>query len=94
VSRAHSDDRAGRHEDHRRDIFGSRSARSEVFLSVRRFLLHDVGTGDGLVIPMEEHFGRAVPKTQFRSRSAMSFQNGQNKVRTAPLWDVRLGARG
>jgi len=52
-----------------------------------------VGTGDGLVIPMEEHFGRAVPKAQFRSRSPVSFQNGQNKVRTAPLWGVPTAPR-
>jgi len=57
------------------------------------FLLHDVGTGDGLVIPMEEHFGRAIAKAQWRRVSPMNFQSGQNKVRTAPLWGLRLRTR-
>jgi len=57
------------------------------------FLLHDVGTGDGIVIPMEEHYGRAVQRMQFRRASPMSFQSGQNKLRTPPLWGVRLRTR-
>ena len=57
------------------------------------FLLHDVGTGDGMVIPMEEHFGRALSKAQWRNVSSMDFQRGQNKVRTPPLWGVRLRTR-
>src|SRR5215472_15310129 len=64
-----------------------------VFSPFGDFLLHDVGTGDGIVIPMEEHFGRAVPKEQFRSASPMNFQSGANKLRTAPLWGVRLRTR-
>jgi CxxC motif-containing protein (DUF1111 family) len=57
------------------------------------FLLHDVGTGDGIVIPMEEHFGRALSKAQWRDVSPMDFQSGQNKVRTPPLWGLRLRTR-
>jgi len=46
-----------------------------------------------LVIPMEEHFGRAIAKAQWRRVSPMNFQSGQNKVRTAPLWGLRLRTR-
>jgi len=52
------------------------------------FLLHDVGTGDGIVMAMEEHYGRNMYQIQWRNLS--SFANTQNKVRTAPLWGVRL----
>jgi CxxC motif-containing protein (DUF1111 family) len=57
------------------------------------FLLHDVGTGDGIVIPMEEHYGRAMRTAQSRSFSPPNFQSTRNKVRTAPLWGVRLRTR-
>jgi CxxC motif-containing protein (DUF1111 family) len=57
------------------------------------FLLHDVGTGDGIVIPMPEHYGRATPSMQSRSFSPPNFQTSRNKVRTAPLWGVRLRTR-
>jgi CxxC motif-containing protein (DUF1111 family) len=57
------------------------------------FLLHDVGTGDGLVIPMPEHYGRSMHRVQWKSFSPESFHNAQNKVRTAPLWGVRLRTR-
>jgi CxxC motif-containing protein (DUF1111 family) len=56
------------------------------------FLLHDVGTGDGIVIPIVEHFGRAsrhMPK----ECSPENFQKTRNRVRTAPLWGVRLRTR-
>jgi CxxC motif-containing protein (DUF1111 family) len=54
------------------------------------FLLHDVGTGDGIVAAMQEHFGRNMYQIQWRNLSLESFANTQNKVRTAPLWGVRL----
>ncbi len=57
------------------------------------FLLHDVGTGDGIVIPMPEHYGRAMAGLQSRSFSPPNFQSSRNKVRTAPLWGVRLRTR-
>jgi CxxC motif-containing protein (DUF1111 family) len=54
------------------------------------FLLHDVGTGDGIVAAMQEHFGRNMYQFQWKNLSLESFANTQNKVRTAPLWGVRL----
>jgi CxxC motif-containing protein (DUF1111 family) len=54
------------------------------------FLLHDVGTGDGIVAAMQEHFGRNMYQIQWKNLSLESFANTQNKVRTAPLWGVHL----
>jgi CxxC motif-containing protein (DUF1111 family) len=56
------------------------------------FLLHDVGTGDGIVIPVVEHYGRASHHMPAEC-SPESFQKTQNRVRTAPLWGVRLRTR-
>src|SRR6516225_1717610 len=56
------------------------------------FLLHDVGTGDGIAIPIVEHYGpasRRMPK----ECSPEDFQKTRNRVRTAPLWGVRLRTR-
>jgi CxxC motif-containing protein (DUF1111 family) len=57
------------------------------------FLLHRVGTGDGIVMAMPEHYGRNVYKTSWRDLSLDSIARTQNKVRTAPLWGVRLRPR-
>jgi CxxC motif-containing protein (DUF1111 family) len=57
------------------------------------FLLHDVGTGDGIVMAMPEHYGRNVYKTLWRLLSLDSIARTRNKVRTAPLWGVRLRPR-
>jgi CxxC motif-containing protein (DUF1111 family) len=54
------------------------------------FLLHDVGTGDGIVMAMQEHYGRNMYQIQWENLSLEGFANTQNKVRTAPLWGVRL----
>jgi CxxC motif-containing protein (DUF1111 family) len=54
------------------------------------FLLHNVGTGDGIVMAMEEHYGRNMYQIQWKNLSLDSFAKTQNKVRTAPLWGVRL----
>jgi CxxC motif-containing protein (DUF1111 family) len=54
------------------------------------FLLHDVGTGDGIVMAMEEHYGRNMYQIQWKNLSLESFATTQNKMRTAPLWGVRL----
>jgi CxxC motif-containing protein (DUF1111 family) len=51
------------------------------------FLLHDVGTGDGIEIAIVEHFGRRYAHMQeYMSPTA-------NRIRTAPLWGVRLRSR-
>ena len=54
------------------------------------FLLHDVGTGDGIVMATQEHYGRNMYQIQWKNLSLESFGSTQNKVRTAPLWGVRL----
>ncbi len=57
------------------------------------FLLHDVGTGDGIVMAFQEHYGRNVYKITWKNLSPDEFQKTRNKVRTAPLWGVRLRPR-
>jgi CxxC motif-containing protein (DUF1111 family) len=57
------------------------------------FLLHDVGTGDGIAIAMPEHYGRRVYQIVWKEFVVDSFARGRNKVRTAPLWGVRLRPR-
>ena len=57
------------------------------------FLLHNVGTGDGIVVAMPEHFGRNVYRVAWRAFSADGFARSANKIRTPPLWGVRLRPR-
>jgi CxxC motif-containing protein (DUF1111 family) len=57
------------------------------------FLLHNVGTGDGIVMTMQEHYGRRAMRVQWENFSRPDFHNTQNKMRTAPLWGVRLRPR-
>ena len=57
------------------------------------FLLHNVGTGDGIVMAMPEHYGRRVYQIQWKELSLDSIARTANKVRTAPLWGVRLRPR-
>ena len=54
------------------------------------FLLHNVGTGDGIVMAMEEHYGKNMYKIQWKNFSPESYQSTANKMRTAPLWGVRM----
>jgi CxxC motif-containing protein (DUF1111 family) len=51
------------------------------------FLLHDVGTGDGIPLAPVEHFGAAFLKLQ------PSYQPTANRMRTPPLWGVRMRPR-
>jgi len=57
------------------------------------FLLHNVGTGDGIVMAMPEHYARTFYQMTWKAFSADSFERTRNKVRTAPLWGVRLRPR-
>jgi CxxC motif-containing protein (DUF1111 family) len=57
------------------------------------FLLHDVGTGDGIVMAMQEHFGPSIYKMKWANLSLNDFASSRNKVRTAPLWGVRTRTR-
>jgi CxxC motif-containing protein (DUF1111 family) len=57
------------------------------------FLLHDVGTGDGIVMAMEEHYGRNMYRIKWQGISYADFKTTANKIRTAPLWGLRLRTR-
>jgi CxxC motif-containing protein (DUF1111 family) len=56
------------------------------------FLLHDVGTGDGIAIPTIEHYGRAARQMPAEC-TPENFQKTRNRIRTAPLWGLRLRTR-
>jgi CxxC motif-containing protein (DUF1111 family) len=51
------------------------------------YLLHDVGTGDGIELAVPEHHGPEFDGLQ------QSFAANVNKLRTAPLWGVRTRTR-
>ena len=57
------------------------------------FLLHNVGTGDGIVIPVSEHYGRNFSRYAWKEIPASNFQPTRNRIRTAPLWGVRMRTR-
>lgn len=57
------------------------------------FLLHDIGTGDGIVMAFGEHYGPNMYKITWKHLSRDEFERTRNKVRTAPLWGVRLRPR-
>jgi CxxC motif-containing protein (DUF1111 family) len=58
------------------------------------FLLHDVGTGDGIVQAIPEHYGRRIAEhPDLKSSVFPKFHTTANKIRTAPLWGVRLHSR-
>jgi CxxC motif-containing protein (DUF1111 family) len=57
------------------------------------FLLHDVGTGDGIVQAGAEEYGHAVFQMMSGYLSKQRIDLTQNKIRTAPLWGVRLKPR-
>jgi CxxC motif-containing protein (DUF1111 family) len=57
------------------------------------FLLHNVGTGDGILQINPEHYGRALFQKMEDYLSKQHLESTQNKMRTAPLWGVRLRPR-
>jgi CxxC motif-containing protein (DUF1111 family) len=57
------------------------------------FLMHDVGTGDGILQATREHYGRRVFEMMTTYLSRQNFESSRNKIRTAPLWGVRLRPR-
>jgi CxxC motif-containing protein (DUF1111 family) len=57
------------------------------------FLMHDVGTGDGILQATREHYGHRVFEMMAAYLSRQNFESSRNKVRTAPLWGVRLRPR-
>lgn len=66
---------------------------AKTFYPYSDFLMHNVGTGDGIVVPMVEHYGRRMYQTTWRNFSGEDFHNARFKIRTAPLWGVRLRSR-
>src|SRR6202030_3984467 len=57
------------------------------------FLMHDVGTGDGILQATREHYGHQVFQQISGYLSKQDFESSRNKIRTAPLWGVRLRPR-
>jgi len=57
------------------------------------FLMHNVGTGDGILQATREHYGREVYEQMSDYLSKQDFEGSRNKIRTAPLWGVRLRPR-
>ena len=57
------------------------------------FLMHDVGTGDGILQATREHYGNKVFQMMSGYLSKQNFESSRNKIRTAPLWGVRLRPR-
>ncbi len=57
------------------------------------FLMHDLGTGDGILQATREHYGKRVFQAMSDYLSKQDFEGSRNKIRTAPLWGVRLRPR-
>ena len=57
------------------------------------FLLHNVGTGDGILQINPEHYGHVLFQKMEDYLSKQHLESTQNKMRTAPLWGVRLRPR-
>jgi CxxC motif-containing protein (DUF1111 family) len=57
------------------------------------FLLHDVGTGDGIVMNPEEHAGKRMRRFRWRNFSDRDVDSTQYRLRTPPLWGLRLRTR-
>src|SRR6202166_393313 len=57
------------------------------------YLMHDVGTGDGILQATREHYGDKVFHLMSGYLCKQDFESSRNKIRTAPLWGVRLRPR-
>jgi CxxC motif-containing protein (DUF1111 family) len=57
------------------------------------FLMHNVGTGDGILQATREHYGHEVFQQMSGYLSKQDFESSRNKIRTAALWSVRLRPR-
>jgi hypothetical protein len=66
---------------------------SKTFHPYSDFLLHEVGTGDGIVVPFVEHYGRRMRQVRMTRFSEEDFHGARMKIRTAPLWGVRMRSR-
>jgi CxxC motif-containing protein (DUF1111 family) len=66
---------------------------SITFFPYGDFLMHDVGTGDGILQATQEHYGHKVFRMMSDHLSKQDFEDSRNKIRTAPLWGARLRPR-
>jgi CxxC motif-containing protein (DUF1111 family) len=66
---------------------------SITFYPYSDFLMHDVGTGDGILQAIPEHYGKKVFRIMSDYLSKQDFESSRNKMRTSPLWGVRLRPR-
>lgn len=57
------------------------------------YLMHDLGTGDGILQAIPEHYGKKVFNMMSGYLAKQNFESSRNKIRTAPLWGVRLRPR-
>jgi CxxC motif-containing protein (DUF1111 family) len=57
------------------------------------FLMHDLGTGDGILQATREHYGKRVFQIMSDYLSKQDYESSRNKIRTVPLWGVRLRPR-
>jgi CxxC motif-containing protein (DUF1111 family) len=54
------------------------------------YLLHDIGTGDGIVMALHEHYGPRLHETRWPGMSRQSaFEASARRMRTAALWGLR-----
>jgi len=65
----------------------------KIFHPYSDFLMHDVGTGDGILMNPEEHAGRRMRLRNWRNFSDRDIESTQYKLRTPPLWGVRMRTR-
>jgi CxxC motif-containing protein (DUF1111 family) len=62
---------------------------NKTFYPYSDFLLHNVGTGDGIVVAMIEHYGKRMYQFEWKNFSVEKYRSSANRMRTAPLWGVR-----
>jgi CxxC motif-containing protein (DUF1111 family) len=55
--------------------------------------MHNVGTGDGILQATREHYGNKVFQMMSEYLVKQDFESSRNKIRTAPLWGVRMRPR-
>jgi CxxC motif-containing protein (DUF1111 family) len=66
---------------------------SVTFYPYGDFLMHNVGTGDGILQATREHYGNRVFQMMSGYLAKQNFESSRYKIRTAPLWGVRLRPR-
>jgi len=78
------DDGAGRHEDQRGTFAIPEALGQKTFHPYGDFLLHDVGTGDGIVSIMEEHYGETCTNTAGRTCLWLNFRKPGTRSERRP----------